>query len=48
MAKVYIDESILEAIAEAIRDMGGASGTLLPSEMPQAIRSIGSTQTQTE
>ena len=41
MAKVYLDDSRFQAIANAIRTKTGASATLLPSEMAAAITSIG-------
>jgi len=40
VVKALITNSYLEDIAGAIREKGGASGDLLPSEMPSAIMSI--------
>lgn len=42
MSKVYLEDSTLTAIADAIRGKTGESGLLLPSEMADAIASIES------
>jgi hypothetical protein len=42
MSKVYLEDSTLTAIGNAIRGKTGESGLLLPSEMADAIASIGS------
>lgn len=46
MANVYLDDSTLQSIANAIRTQGGANTTLLPSEMPAAINNIGNPPTR--
>lgn len=38
--KGYVEDTTLQAIADAIRTRGGFSGTYLPSEMPTAIMNI--------
>lgn len=43
MANVYLDDSILQAIGNAIRTQTGTTATFLPSEMPSAISMIGAT-----
>lgn len=42
MARVLINESNLENIADAIRDKNGSSDTYLPSQMASAINSLPS------
>lgn len=42
MSKVYLEDSTLTAIGNAIRGKTGESGLLLPSEMADAITSIES------
>lgn len=40
MGKVYLDEEILEDIADSIRTKSGESGTMTPAEMPTEIANI--------
>lgn len=40
MANVYLKDSTLSAIGDAIRSKTGGTGLLLPSQMPAAIQSI--------
>lgn len=44
MAVKTINDTILTNIADAIREKGGASGTIYPHNMPQAIRNISSSE----
>lgn len=43
MSKVYLQDSTLTSIANAIRAQTKSAVTLLPSEMPTAIAGIGGT-----
>lgn len=42
MANVFIDDSVMSSIANAIRSKSGTTQTYLPSEMPSAIENIPS------